>query len=330
MSALQLRPNAPFRPTDWRWEKARLMREDQRTALLLRHQDDDWTRKAKKFQEALAAADDDYAQLLVIRKWPDLWDAHCLRHREDDKRLVRYEIEARLLANDPLERIAERTGIAPNVVIWYEKLFFNVADRLANKSWIAHCVIGEAAQAGLNERDYDALWKTMGYCGGGLVIDAVVDTSYDVTRPENAGQTEQWINDDIRRVAGIKMGIGLRTMAVNNYTMERISEIYLRFEEMKRTANVGGAGDMLTSNIQVMLQHIPWTIGDRRVLVMASDPKTIVGRLREEVAAADDCAVELRASELMQLNTGQQPERTRALAAFKFPDKPTEKTDVAQ
>ena len=72
MSAVDLRVEAPFRPVDWRWEKARLMREDPRTASLLRHQDDDWTRKAKRFQEQKDAARDAYDELLLVRRWPAL------------------------------------------------------------------------------------------------------------------------------------------------------------------------------------------------------------------------------------------------------------------
>lgn len=323
MSALNLRVEAPFRPTDWRWEKAILMREDPRTASLLRHQDDDWTRKAKKFQLAYATASSDYDHLLLMRRWPSLAEAYAIRHQDDEKRLLRYEIEARLLSDDPFERVSERVGVSPDVVIWYEKLFFNVRDRLSHRGWVAHCVLGESAHAGLTERDYDVLWKMFGYIGGGYVLDAVIDRRTDLPQPEGPGQVRGWFGDDIEQVSTIKMDLAMRIAAVNSYTIEKIAEIYQRFRELQKMADgAGGGGDMLTTNIAIMLQSIPWTVGDKRVLVAANDPKQIVGRLREDVAAADECAVELRADELMQLNSGQQPDRLSSITAVKFPEKP--------
>jgi hypothetical protein len=321
-NAAQLLIEAPFRPTDWRWEKARIMREDPRLATLLRHQDDDWTRRARKFQEDFEGASDDYEQILLARRWPALWAAHCLRFQEDEKRLLRYEIEARLLANEPFERIAERTGLSPDTVIWYEKIFFSVIDKLKNRGWVAHCVMGESAQAGMTERDYDLLWKMMGYMGGGLILDAVIDKSFDVARPENSGQIGQFLNDDIERISTIKMAVAMRTMPVNTYTQEKIAEIFQRFRELKKMADgPGGTGDMLTSNILAMIGCIGWTVGHDKVMVAADDPKRIVGRLREEVLEADNCAVELRASELMQLNTGQRPVRLAEQSEARFPER---------
>ncbi len=321
MSALNLRTEAPFRPVDWRWEKARLMREDPRTASLLRHQDDDWTRKAKRFQELYEACRDDYDRLLLVRKWPALVEAHDLRFKEDEKRLMRFEVEARLLASDPIERIAEKVGTAPAVVIWYEKVFFNVLDKLANTAYISHCVMGESAQAGMTERDYDVLWKMMGYCGKGIVLDAVIGKTYDATVPESAGQVGDFLSDDIERSVKLKMTVAMRALPVNSYTAMQIAEIYQRFQEIKKMADgAGAAGDMISANIQVAIQSLGWTVGDKRVLISAADPSKIVGRLRDEVLAADDCAVELRADELMQLNTGQTLAPTRARPA-RFPEK---------
>lgn len=323
MSATNLRAEAQFRPTDWRWEKARLMREDPRVAALLRSQTDEWTVKAKQFQIEYDRAADDYDRLRLVRRWPALWDARGLRFEADQNRLARYEVEARLLAGDTPERIAARVACSPACVRWYEALFFNVTDRLHHRGWVGHCVIGESAQAGLTERDFDTLWKLFGFLGGPLVLDAVIDRGYDVTRPDGPGQMQDWLGDEVERTATIKMALAMRTMPINSYTQEKVAEIYLRYKEIQKMADGGGAvGDTLTNNIQLMIQAVPWTVGDKTVLVDAADPRRIVGRLRAEVAAADACAAELRSAELMQLNTGQRPDRLAEIQATRFPEKP--------
>lgn len=322
MSAFNLRIEAPFRPVDWRWEKARLMREDPQTASLLRHQDDEWTIKAKKFQEKYKDVNDDYDRLLLLRRWPALSEAADIRFRDDEKRLVRYEIEARLLASEPFERIAEKVGASVESIIWYEKVFFNVLDRLHNEGWVCHCVIGEAIQAGLTERDYDVLWKIMGYYGKSLVLDAIIRKTFDTRAPETQSQVGDFLVDDIEKTAKLKTAIAFRTMSINSYTQERIIELYKEFQALKKAADGdAGSGDQLSSNIQVMIQNLGWTIGNRNVMVSASDPQKIVGRLRSEVVQADECAAELRADDLMQLNIGQTPERLKALATTRFPEK---------
>ncbi len=323
MSALNLLVESPFRPVDWRWAKATLQREDPRTASLLRHQNDEWTTKARRFQEALDAVSDDYGKLLLARRWPHLSEAHTVRFENSDRRLVRFEIEARLLTGEPYERIAAHSGTSAGGVAWYEKLFFSVSDRLDRRGWIVNCVIGESAHAGLSERDFDVLWKLYGYWGGPDVLDAVMAKTYDSPRPDGQGGLDGWVCDDTERLTKIKMNVAMRTMAINSYTHERISEIYMKFLELKKLS-AGAVGDVITSNINLMFNAIPWTIGKRDTLVAASDPRTIVGQLPPELKKYDESSVEPRAKDLMLLSVGDRPAGMATALDRKFPEKPNE------
>lgn len=322
VSVLNLRAESPFRPVDWRWSVAKLIRSDTRIASLLQGRHDEWTKKARKFQQAHEAARDDYDRLLLVRRWPSLLEAFNLKFEEDySRRLLRYEVEARLLAAETEDRISERTRVSPAAVSWYEKLFFNVSDRLDSPGYISHVVIGEKLQSGLTDGDHDVLWKMFGYWGKSHVIDAVAYRSYDSTAPDNAGQTAQFFNDDAQKTAVMKTAIAMRSMPNNSYTREVIATIQQGYMQIKRMADGGGASaDMIGANVQQMAAHIAWTIGDKEVLVSADDPKRIVGRLLPEVAAADRKGVELRADDLTRMNHGLGPRRVKALESAGFPE----------
>lgn len=301
---LNLRPAAPFRPVDWRWEKAKLMRDDRRAALLMRHDDDEWIVKTRRFQVEYNAVRSNYDRILLDRRWPALLEAFSL-HNTPQPQLAAYEVQARLLAAQPLDQISQRLSISVPALTWYEKVFFNVQDRLLNKGYIAHRVLGESLQAGLTERDYQLLWQMYGYMAGSVVLDAIIDRNYGVTKLESPGQMTEFGNDDVQHTMLLKSMVSARTMPINSYTQTLIMEIHQRFIELKQAANSGGAGDMASVTILSMLNALPWTIGDQLVLVAADDPKRIVGRLSSEIVEADNRAAELRSDELLQLSTGQ-------------------------
>ncbi len=301
---LTLRPQSAFRPVDWRWEKAKLTREDARIAALMRHEDDDWIRKARKFQVQYSEARSSYDFLLLERRWPALLEALQL-HNCSSPQLTKYEVQARLLANEPLEAIQLRVSVSVDALMWYERVFFNVLDRLPNRGYIAHRVLGESLQAGLTERDYQLLWQMYGYMAGPVVLDAMIDRHYDVTQPESPAQMTQFGTDDVGRTMLLKSMVASRTMPINSYTQTIILEIHQRFIELKKMADSGVTGDMSSGNILAMMNTLPWTIGDKVVLVASDDPKRIVGRLSSEIVTADSGAAELRSRELLQLAAGQ-------------------------
>ena len=68
--------------------------------------------------------------------------------RDDSGNPVRSEVEARLLADDQIENIARRVATEVEIIEAYERLFFNVRERLADRGYLMHCVLGPAVHLG--------------------------------------------------------------------------------------------------------------------------------------------------------------------------------------
>ncbi len=75
--------------------------------------------------------------------------------------LLRSEIEARLLAAQSAQTIAEATGVTPQAVEVYASVFFDVSDRLNARDWIVTMVLPDTrGQHGCTEGD---IWRYTGW-----------------------------------------------------------------------------------------------------------------------------------------------------------------------
>jgi hypothetical protein len=170
-------PRNPFRPPDWRWQRAgQLAGPGARPRRL----DDDRVRRARSFRAALGKAGGDLRDRRLARSHEDVHGAYRIHHGEPRRR---GEIEARLLAGQSDEEIAGRVGVEPQVVEAYESLFFNVRDRLESSDWIAFSVFGERLYGGFDAGDIDLAWKILAYHGGPVVLDALIEHDQRKGRP---------------------------------------------------------------------------------------------------------------------------------------------------
>src|SRR5437588_7648533 len=91
-------PHDPFKPPDWRWERARWLREKGRYAR--KSADDKATALAKRFQAERDKATDDLDEARLAEKYPGIYYAVQIHDREDQD--ARWAIEARVLGRqDP-------------------------------------------------------------------------------------------------------------------------------------------------------------------------------------------------------------------------------------
>ena len=97
------------------------------------------------------------------------------------------EIEARILAGQTDDEIAELVGVMPMVVELFAGIFYDVRDRLQAPDWISASAVSRAGNAcwGVTlADDIWRLWRAAGYYGGpGLLntVIAAVQTPEDLT-----------------------------------------------------------------------------------------------------------------------------------------------------
>jgi hypothetical protein len=89
-------------------------------------------------------------------------------------------LEARILARQTDEEIAEEMGLLPDAVHWYEQLYFNVRERLHARTWILKTIRGRRQRRGLSSTEpLDAtelaeFYKSVAFCGGPVVLDHAI------------------------------------------------------------------------------------------------------------------------------------------------------------
>jgi hypothetical protein len=99
--------------------------------------------------------------------------------------LRRAELEARVLAEQPIAEIADRLCVSPSVVAAYEYFFWDVRPHLSVDVWIRHHAIRWDHAFVLPRRAVPLLWRLVGYRHGVLALDWLTTSiSHQTLRPK--------------------------------------------------------------------------------------------------------------------------------------------------
>jgi hypothetical protein len=310
---LQCLASNPWRPADWRWQRAvgfatRTMPKP------TPHRDGSqescrWINRAARFKLALDNAQDDMAKLNVALRYPDIYWAHWIRNLDEmtHQQPVRYSIEARILARESSNDIAFRHGCDPRVIDAYEGLFFNVRERLDRREYIVTSVFGDAVQRGLSERQYDLLWKLLGYCCGPFMLDALIGKLVNPGWANRQEDVPQVLQDAAINLMKMKATMAALLVPVSSSTHLALIESFVKYVEVERTTDSAGqAADQILNNIDAMLQSIPFAVGTK-----VEQPATLT---------YDHTHVELRQDELLLVGAGVELPHRRMLESMQFPE----------
>jgi len=120
---------SPYRPAAWRQERvldlAEHLPEPKKPH---RRRDDKYVREYYRFLLKYMAQTTEEGRANLFEKNPALFYAHSLHFHPD--REWRSIAQGFLLTGDPLPNCADAVATLPETLDWYEKLFFNVRDRL--------------------------------------------------------------------------------------------------------------------------------------------------------------------------------------------------------
>jgi hypothetical protein len=158
-----------FREPDWRWRRALALAQSGRPAT--RQQDDDQTLRAARYLGAAERPQAARRERGLARSFGDLREALRL-HEQGGPRAL--EAQARLLAGQPPDEVADRTALSGEAVRCYEALFFNVADRLHARDWVTLRVIRRRRSLDELRALADRLLLGFAYFGGVVVLEALL------------------------------------------------------------------------------------------------------------------------------------------------------------
>jgi hypothetical protein len=258
--------HSPFTPPDWRYLRARYLFEEGKRPS---RRDDQATLEAWRFFRRLGRCDDQRQRERVRRRWPHLAAAVALR--EDGPELIRWELEARLLAREPVDVVAGRLGLAPETVEWYIAIFYDVLHLLNGKDYIMLQVIGLTPARDLTEKDVEVWTKLFAFLGGPIVLDSVLDF-YRAPEPVPADLTL----DEPARRARLVQHLTIRSSILLNCVPDGDARVLLlqclfeRREADRRDGRLNGDGG---------LPPVRLGPGELEGLVkLAKAPKAVAGR----------------------------------------------------
>jgi len=131
--------------------------------------------------------------------------------------LARAELDALILANKSPKAISKRTNLDPEAVVWYERMFYDVRDRLSRKGWICANAIGEIYQVKTSVA-LPALVRAYGFhTKSARVVTSIVST-FDAfaIRDAVANPSDFW-RRDVKGTTGVKAAIAAKLAAFGGW-----------------------------------------------------------------------------------------------------------------
>jgi hypothetical protein len=302
-----LREHSPLRPASWRWQKATLLKAAGREPDRLR--DDAFVATALDFQRALERCRDPWDELDLAERWPYLLEAYRVYRGTGNVECARWELEARLLVSDnSIEDTAAKMGCQAETVQWYERLFFNVRDRLHLAGWLAHHALGRKVHTAPSEADVELVWK-LAALGGGVV--ALEDMMRIVTPSalDDPDFLPRYYREQSREQVARRATIAAWTLRARDPLVKvQLMELQARYAEMEAKLHgpVGGEDDRLLDGLQAVLGHVKLTVATATAA-------------RERPCSLPNGA-ELRAGPLFRAALGAAVDLPDGMAEAKFPE----------
>jgi hypothetical protein len=207
---------------------------------------------------------------------------------------TRSAVEARILAAEAPQVIAQKGGIPPEVIQAYELVFFDVRPHLQNPDYVLNEVIGPSFHKATGSGCYDPVWKLFGYIGGGHALDAVMDISAR-SKPKGPQEVGAFLVKDAHAVVRRQLAVAARLLAAGDprataEVLKMQASLLLRDSE----GDSEKARSELEKHISAMIQEIPWMVG-----------RGAAEKVPPKVATYDEGAVELHDEELLRLGAGE-------------------------
>lgn len=185
-------------------------------------------------------------------------------HREDD---TRYYLEARILARETDDQIAEGLGMLPGAIHYYERLFYNVRDRINCRDWILRQILGPAALRSHQGKSEEIVCKLFAYFGGPIALSIVMSgfsnwKHLTSCRKSSAYFDEQFIASMNRKAAIIAHTfVGSDYNAVEILTLRAKLMEVMKISERNGTASTDTEAAEIQKSIGSFFSSAKWHVG---------------------------------------------------------------------
>jgi hypothetical protein len=234
-------PGSPFRRPEWRWLRANFLLQKRRR--LNWRIDDDGVFNARQFLRATGGNQTGQGRLspmnVTIQSALDIF--------QEQPPSRRWELEALLLTDLPMNLIADRLGLATETIEVFHHLFFEVRPRLIHRDWVMMQVVGTHYWAGFSGMPIEAVWKWVAFSAGAVALDIVIAATNNQPFPEyiTAGFTGNPVVEEARLRLKIRILIAVMMASDDESVDELVAMGNVVFDSQDRddqTWSMLGAG----------------------------------------------------------------------------------------
>jgi hypothetical protein len=320
-----------FCRTDWRFERILSLCDRHPVAGRCTRRDDRFIRRGRSFVLRWRNRENQEQREDLFMENPGLFYAYEIYERMNEDPVPIHILEARLLARQTHEEIAELFGTIPETVAWFEALFFNVTPRIDSRDWITKQVLlpalmrrythyrtdSVADDAPRSRRDnsytsitpfIDGTLKLFAYFGGKHVVDLML-TGFEAGMPlDNTTNLPNWLDHHFSRGIKRRSLQAALTFEVNRSNIMSLFECNIRLMELERSAeNQEQQRTAIEHHAKKMIDELPFRVGDDET--NADSP----------LATYDKSPNELRDDDLHAVGAGHGAVRGALLEAMPAP-----------
>ena len=157
--------------------------------------------------DARSTAPDDRAQ----SSEHDLVIQQALALSREEPAYRRWHVEALLLTPEPLERVADRTGLSVAVIDAFHALFFDVRPYLDACDWIRRQAIGSGPWNHFAGPQPAGYWKLAAFTGGVQMLELVIALTLDLPFPDwfqaSTGRDAAYQEERVRLLGKVTLGL---------------------------------------------------------------------------------------------------------------------------
>jgi hypothetical protein len=320
----------PFCHSEWRWERVLELCDRLPTPGRPTHRDDDVVRVARNFLLRFRARTATERTELFWEN-PGLFYAYQIHENSTDAPDIPFVLQARILADQAWPEISEEMRLSEETIDWYEKLFFNVKDKLKNHDWIIRNVLvpatmrnfGSIGSGRKKKRDteespwtdpvyavpfYDATIKMFAYFGGPLALDIALSGFRRGYRLDSRDNSNKYLDDCFRTAIKKRSAQAAQVFEVNKWNVMELFQVNTQIIALEQQAeNEQQIRAGVETHVQRMMENLKLTVGDK--------DRPAEGPL----GGFDDSAVELRDDEMLMVGAGQESAALEGLKLESLP-----------
>ena len=266
-----------------------------------------------------------HRQMELMGDNPGLYFAYEMYTSPKEDKL-RNHTEAHILAGRVDSEISEITDQDIDSIMWYEKIFFNVREKLETPSYIDAQVLAKAVNCGLANLNLRLMVKFWAYYGGPYMLDAFINGMPRQFAKPGPNTDYQKVLTNTQNLDLIKYSTdatkALGPGDVNTYNYFDLVNAHNQIVSLVEASKAdSGNTTPLEETVSAVLTGLNWAVGASRTQILAGSPLgPFMGHSAEP--RADD---QLRIAAGLSVDYTSEELASRTLP----PPRPKEKQDAA-